>query len=98
MNRGAHCGDVPRVDRDNEGGCGHTFPGLNVRVEVSGGEDGTVFGVEDRLREAREMFLRVFWKETDGEGIDGELGLVGGEAEWQPGRLSHWERFVELAG
>jgi len=28
--------------------------------------------------------------------VDGELDLVGGEAEGQPGRISHWERAVEL--
>jgi len=30
--------------------------------------------------------------------VDGELGFVEGEAEAQPGTLSHWERLVELAG
>jgi len=28
--------------------------------------------------------------------VDGELGLVGGEAKGQPGRVSHRERLVEL--
>lgn len=30
--------------------------------------------------------------------MDGKLDLVGGEAEAQPSRLTHWQRFVELAG
>jgi len=71
---------------------------LRVRVEISGGEDAYVFGVEDRLREAGEEFLRVLRKERDGEGVDGKLGLVGSEAEGQPGRFSHRERHVELGG
>ena len=37
-------------------------------------------------------------KEGDGEGVDGELGPVGGEADGYPGRLSHRERLVDLAG
>ena len=28
--------------------------------------------------------------------MDGELGLVGGKAEGQPGGLAHWEGLVEL--
>jgi len=44
------------------------------------------------------VFVRVFWKEGDGERVDGELGHVGGEAEGQPGRVSHRERLVELGG
>jgi len=37
-------------------------------------------------------------KEGDGERVDGKLGLVGGEAEGQPGRVSHREKLVELGG
>jgi len=69
-----------------------------VRVEIPGGEDANVFGVEDRLGKAGEEFVRVLWEERDGKGVDGELGLVGGEAEAQPGGLSHREGLVELGG
>jgi len=42
--------------------------------------------------------VRVFGEEGNGEGVDGKLRFVGGEAEGQPGRFSHWERLVELGG
>ena len=95
-NGGAHRWDVPGMDGDDNGGGGFSHPGLGIRVEVPGGEDAYVFGVEDRLREAGEEFVRILGKEGDGEGVDGKLGLVGGEAEGQPGRFTHWEGFVEL--
>jgi len=71
---------------------------MSVGVEVSGGEDPYVFGVEDRFREAGEEFIFVLWEEGDGEGVDGEQGLVGGEVEGQAGRLAHREGFVKLGG
>jgi len=86
------------MDGDDNGRGSLTHPGLGVRVEVSGGEDAYVLGVEDRLRKAGEKFVRVFREEGTGEGVDGKLGLVGGEAEGQPGRFSHWEGLVELGG
>ena len=93
---GAHCWDVTRVDRDDNGGGSLSHPALGVGVEVSGGEDAYVLGVEDRLRKAGEKFVRVFGEEGNGEGVDGKLGFVGGEAEGQPGRFTHWEGLVEL--
>jgi len=84
------------VDRDNNGGGSFTLPGPSVGVEVPGGEDAYVFGVEYRLREAREELVRGFVQEGQGDGVDSELGFVGGEAEGQPGRFSHRERFIEL--
>jgi len=84
------------VDRDDDGGGGLALPGSLVGVEISGGEDANVFGVEYRLREAREEFLRVLWEEGERKGVDREPGFVGGAAEGQPGRLTHWERLVEL--
>ena len=30
--------------------------------------------------------------------MDGELSFVGGEVEGQPGRITHGERLIELAG
>jgi len=95
---GAHCWDVPGVDRDDNGGSGLAFPEVSVRVEVSGGEDAYVFGVEDRLRTTGEEFVRIFGEEDDGEGVDGELGFVGGEAEGQPGSFAYREILVELSG
>jgi len=86
------------VDRHDNGGGRLSFPGPSVRVEVSGREDAYVFGVEDRLREAGEQVVRVFGEEGDGQRVDGELSLVRGEAEGQPGRISHLEGFVELGG
>jgi len=94
--RGAHREHVPWVDGDNDGGGSLAFPGSCVGVEISGGEDTNVFGVEDGLREAREKFLRVLREESNRKGVDGELSFVGGEAEGQPGRISHGERLVEL--
>ena len=79
------------MDGDDNGGGSLTHPGLGVRVEVSGGEDAYVLGVEDRLCKAGEKFVRVLGKECNGEGVDGKLGLVGSEAEGQPGRFSHQE-------
>jgi len=87
----AHCWDVAGVDGDDNGGGSLPYPGLGVRVEVSGGEDAYVLGVEDRLRKAGAKFIRVFGEEGNGEGVDGKLGFVGGEAEGQPGRISHWD-------
>jgi len=86
------------VDGDDDRGGSLALPGSCVGVEVSGGEDANVFGVKDRLREARKEFLRVLWEEGEREGVDGELSFVGGEAEGQPGRFSHGERLVELRG
>ena len=93
---GAHCWDVPGVDRDNNGGGRLAFPGPINGVEVSAGEDVYVFGVEDRLCEAREEFVRVFGEEGHGEGMDGELGFVEGKAKGQPGGFAHRGGFVEL--
>jgi len=93
---GTHRWDVPGVDRDDNGGGRLALPRVSVGIEVSGGEDAYVLGVEDGLRKAREELVRVLGKEGDGEGVDGELGFVEGEAEGQPGRLSHQEGFVEL--
>jgi len=45
--RGTHRGYVSRVDRDDDGGCSLALPGLRVGVEISGGEDAYVLGVED---------------------------------------------------
>jgi len=95
---GAHCWDVSGMDGDNNGGGSLTHPGLGVRVEVSGGEDAYVLGVEDRLRKAGEKLVGVFREEGNGEGVDGKLGFVGGEAEGQPGRFSHGEGLVKLGG
>jgi len=95
---GTHCWDVTGMDGDNDRGGSLTHPGLGVRVKVSGGEDAYVLGVEDRLRMAWEKLVRVFGEEGNGEGVDGKLGLVGGEASGQPGRFSHWEGLVELGG
>jgi len=95
---GAHCWDVAGMDGDDNGGGSLTHPGLGVRVEVSGGEDAYLLGVEDRLRKAGEKLVWVFREEGNGEGVDGKLGFVGGEAEGQPARFSHWEGLVELGG
>jgi len=46
-NRGAHRENVPGVDGDDDGGGSLALPGTCVGVEVSGGEDANVFGVED---------------------------------------------------
>jgi len=54
--------------------------------------------VEDRCREIREELFRVLREESEREGVDGVLSFVGGEAERQPGRLTHRERLVELVG
>jgi len=97
-NRGAHRKHVPWVDGNDNGGGSLALPGLCVGVVISGGEDAYVLGVEDRLRKVREELLRVLWEEGKREGVDGELCFVGGEAEGQPGRLAHRERFVKLAG
>jgi len=88
---GAQRGNVPGMDGDIDGGGSLTLPGPCVRVEVSGGEDANVLGVEDRLRETGKQFLGVFREKGERERVDGELCFVGGEAEGQPGRVSHGE-------
>jgi len=94
--RGTHDWDVSWMDRDDDGGGSLVLPRPSVGVEKPGGEDAYVFGVEDRLREARKELIRVFGEERDGEGVNGELGFVGGEAGGQPGGLTHREGLVEL--
>jgi len=96
--RGAHREHVPWVDGDDDGGGGLALPRSCVGVEISGGEDTNVLGVEDRLREARKEFFRVLREEGKQDGVDGELSFVGGEVEGQPGRISHRERLVQLGG
>jgi len=86
------------VDGDHDGGGRLALPGLCVGIEISGGEDANVLRVEDRLCNAREELLRVLREEGDWEGVDGELCLVWGEAEGQPGRLAHREQLVDLVG
>jgi len=71
---------------------------LCVRVEISGSEDAIVLRVKDGLRKAREELIRVLQQDGDREAVDGKLNLIGGEAEGPPGRVTHWERFVELSG
>ena len=73
------------MDGDDDGGGRLALSGLCVGVEVSGGEDPYVLGVDDRFRKAGEEFVLVLWEESNGEGVDGELDFVGGEAEGQPG-------------
>jgi len=97
-NRGARCKHVAWVDGNDDGGGCLALTALCVGVEISGGKDAFVLGVEDRLRQTREEFIQVFWEEGDWEGVDGKLCFVGGKAEGQPGRLAHGERLVELAG
>jgi len=97
-NREAHPQKVSRVDGDDNGGGSLALPGSCVGVEVSGGEDANVFGVEDRHRKAREKLLRVLWEEGKQKGVDGMLCFIGGEAEGQPGRIADGKRLVELAG
>jgi len=84
------------VNRDDDGRGSLVLPRPSVGVEKPGGEDAYVLGVEDRLREARKELIGVLGEESDGEGVNGELGFVGGEAEGQPGGLTHREGFVEL--
>jgi len=91
LNRGAHHRYVPWVDGNDDGGGRLALPGLCVGVEISGGEDAYVLGVEDCLRKTREELFRVFWEKGDREGVDGELCFVGGETEGQPGRVAHGE-------
>ena len=97
-NRGAHREQVPWMDGDNNGGGSLALPGLWVGVEVSGAEDAYILGGENRLRKAREELLWVLWEEGKWEGVDGELCFIEGEAEGQPGRLTHGKQLVELAG
>ena len=86
------------MDADDDGGGRLALPGFCIGIEIPGGEDANVLRVEDRFRKTWEKFLRVIREEGDWEGVDGELCLVGGEAEGQPGRLAHRERLVELVG
>ena len=79
------------MDGNDNGGGSLDLPELHVGVEISGGEDAYVLGVEERLRKAREELLRVLWEEGKWEGVDGEVCFIGGEAEGQPGRLAHRE-------
>jgi len=44
---GAHCWDITRVDGDDNRGGNLAFSRLSVGVEVPGGEDAIVLGVED---------------------------------------------------
>ena len=85
----AHRLDIPGVDGDNDRGSGLALSTAGVRVKESSGKDANVLRIEDRLRQARERFVGVFREEGEGKGVDGELGLVGGEAEGQPGSVSH---------
>jgi len=46
-NPGAHHGQVSGVDGDDDEGGRLALPGFPVGVEVSGGEDANIFGVEE---------------------------------------------------
>ena len=97
-NRGTHCEYISRVDGNDDRGGSLALPRLCIGVEISRGVDAYVFRVEDRLREARDKFLRILREEGDLDGVDCALCLVRGEAEGQEGTTSHVERVVELAG
>jgi len=45
-NRGAHRENVSRVDEGDDGGGSLALPGSCIGVEVSGGEDANILGVE----------------------------------------------------
>jgi len=84
------------VDRDDAGGGSLALPGLCMRLEVPSGKDTNLLGVEDRLRKAREEFVRVFWEERNRVGVDSNLDRFGGEAKGLPGRVANQEGLVEL--
>ena len=86
------------MDGDDDRCGGLAFSGLCVGVEVSGGEDSNVLRVKDRFRKAGDEFVQVLREEGNGDGVNGELDFVVGEAEGQPRRLPHREGFVKLGG
>jgi len=55
------------VDGDNDRGGSLALPGAGDWVKESSGQYADVLGVEDRLREAREEFVRIFREEGHGE-------------------------------
>ena len=65
-------------------------------VEEPGRKDADVPGVVVGVGEAQEEFLRVGGEEGDRKGVNGELNCVGGEAEGQPGKVTHRKGAVEL--
>ena len=58
--------------------------GGRVGVKEAGREDVDTSGVADRGNQGIVELVRVIWEVWDREGVDGEMGLVRGEAKGEP--------------
>ena len=78
---------------------GGVFEGASVGIglEESSGGDRKSLGVEDGGLQVDEQPFWVTWEVSEGEAVDGELILIGGEAEGEPGRGANGEGFVEAS-
>ena len=92
---GSHRRDILWSDGDSNGGSEFSLSGGGVWVEKSGREDGDPPRIADRGSQGIEEVVRICGKVRDREGVDGQLGLVGGEPKWEPGGLTNWQRLVE---
>ena len=93
--REAHCDHIVWRDGDGDRGREFALTGGRVGVEVSGQEYVDSPGISDRGSHAIEEVLRVVGKIGDREGVDREVGLVGGKPEREPWRVAHREGLVE---
>ena len=70
---------------------------IGVWVEEPSRGDPKAFGIEDSGFEINEQPFGVIRKVTEGQAVNGELILVGGMAEGEPGGVTDWEGFVEAS-
>ena len=92
---GPHRGDMLWSDGDGHRGDEFPLPRGGVWVEESGGEDGDSSRIADRGSQGVVEVIGIGGEVRDREGVDGQLRLVGGEPEGEPGGLAHWEGLVE---
>ena len=92
---GSHRGDI--LWSDGDGNRGGEFPLSRGRVwvEKPGREDGDPSCIADRGSQGIIEVVGIGGEVGDRKGVDGQLCLVGGEPEGEPGGLTHREGLVE---
>ena len=92
---GPHRGDILRPDGDSDRGGEFPLSGGRIRVEESGREDGDPSRIADRGSQRVVEVIGIGGEVRDREGVDGQLCLIGGKPEGEPGGLAHGEGLIE---